>query len=156
MSRRSSFTPVTSRANVDAQRKRELGLIHMGRCALGWSEEDYRYHLVHQTGKASAAELDAAGRRQLLDHMAACGWTPKRSFRPFGQADKIKWLWRKLGDAGALRETGDQALLAFVGHTTGMGVSNVKFLPVHESSTVIEALKSWLGRAQRAQDAASQ
>lgn len=141
----------TNQANIGAQRKRELGHIHQGKAALGWSDDDYRYHLVQQTGRASAAELDAAGRRKMLDHMAACGWTPKRAFKPFGQPEKIRWLWRKLAEAGAVHDASDQALLVFVGRTTGLGLADVRFLPPAQASTVIEALKSWLGRAQRAQ-----
>ena len=79
--------------------------------------------------------------------MAACGWSAKQTFKPFGQPEKIKWLWRKLGEAGALHDGGNAALLAFVARTTGMGVADVKFLPVAQASVVIEALKSWLNRA---------
>lgn len=146
---RRPFTAHANKASTDAQRKRELGLIHQGKAALGWSDDDYRYHLAQVTGKASAADLNAAGRRQLLDHLAACGWSPKRVFKPFGQPEKIKWLWRKLGEAGALHDSGNAALLAFVARTTGMGVADVKFLPVAQASVVIEALKSWLNRATK-------
>ncbi|MFT4195824.1 phage protein GemA/Gp16 family protein [Ottowia sp.] len=75
----------------------------------------------------------------------------KRSFKPFGQPEKIRWLWRKLGEAGGIQDTSDKALAAFVSRTTGMGVADVRFLPTAQASTVIEALKSWLGRVQRAQ-----
>ncbi len=146
------FTAHTNTANAAAQRKRELGHIHQGKAALHWSDDDYRVHLVTLTGKASAAELDAAGRRKVLDHMARLGYTPKGSnFKPFDQAAKIKWLWRKLAEAGGTRDGSDAALMAFIGRTAGMSVADVKFLPVAQASTVIEALKSWLDRAKRAQ-----
>lgn len=153
MSRR--FKNVASSAAATAERKRELGQIHQGRSALGWSEDDYRFHLVELTGKASSADLDAAGRSKVLAHMAKLGFKPKSSgFKPFDQAAKIKWLWRKLGEAGGLRESSPQALLAFVGRTAGMSVSDIKFLPTREASTVIEALKSMLDRAKHAQGGA--
>ena len=147
-----TFKAHASPAVAADHRRRELAQIHIGRAALGWCEDDYRYHLRQVTGADSAAELDAAGRRRMLDHMAACGWSPKRTFKPFGQPEKIRWLWRKLAETGAVHDASNHALLAFVGRTTGTGVADVRFLPPAQASTVIEALKSWLGRAQRAQE----
>ena len=148
---RRTFPSHTSASNVAAARKRELGHIHQGSDALGWSKDDYHYHLRQQTGKDSAADLDAAGRAKMLAHLAACGWKPKSTFKPLDQAGLIKWLWSKLGEAGGIRDSSDASLLAFVGRTAGMGVSDVKFLPVAQASTVIEALKAMLDRAKRAQ-----
>lgn len=146
------FTAHTNAANVDAQRKRELGQIHQGRAALHWSDDDYRFHLRNLTGKTSSKDLDAKGRRKVLDHMVTLGYTPKAAkFQPFDQAAKIKWLWRKVGAHGGLRDPSPAALLAFVGRTTGTGVADVKFLPTLEASKVIEALKAMLDRAKRAQ-----
>lgn len=148
------FTAHTNADNVDAQRKRELGHIHQGKAALGWSDDDYRYHLREWTGKASAAELDLAGRRKVLMQMETLGYTPKAAkFQPFDQAAKIKWLWRKIGEAGGLRDATPDALLTFVGRSAGAGVSDLKFLPTAEASKVIEALKAMLDRAKRAQGA---
>ncbi|KGH30645.1 hypothetical protein P353_09165 [Comamonas testosteroni] len=132
------------------QRRRELSRIHQGRTALGWTEDDYRFHLVAIKGVASSADLDAAGRAKVLAHMAKLGYQPKsRSFKPFGQPEKIKWLWKKLNEAGGLRNGSPAALLAFVSRTTGTTVSDLKFLPTAQASTVIEALKSMLDRAKR-------
>ena len=152
MSRR--FTSYSSPVNLEAQRKRELGHIHQGKAALGWSDEDYRFHLLQNTGKSSAADLDSAGRAAVLSHMAKLGFRPKaREFKPFGQPEKIVWLWKQIGLAGGLRDSGQAALLAFVARTTGTGVSDVKFLPTLDASKVIEALKSMLDRAKRTQKA---
>lgn len=146
------FTAHTNAGNADAQRRRELGHIHQGSDFLGWSKDDYRFHLRNLTGKSSSAELDAAGRRKVLDHMATLGYAPKVStFKPFDQAAKIKWLWKKIGEHGGLRDSSPAALLTFIGHTTGSGYSDVKFVPTLEASKVIEALKAMLDRAKRAQ-----
>lgn len=142
------FTAHVSPANLAAQRKRELGHIHQGRAFLQWSEEDYRYHLREITGKSSAADLDAPGRANVLARMAVLGFKPKDMFKPFDQAAKIKWLWRKLAEAGGVTDPSDRALMAFVARTAGMTVGDLKFLPVQQASTVIEALKSWLDRAK--------
>jgi len=144
------FTSYASPVNAAAQRKRELGHIHQGRAALHWSEEDYRFHLADLTGKTSAADLDAAGRAKVLAHMAKLGFKPKSSgYKPFGQPEKIQWLWKQIGLADGLRDPSPAGLLAFVARTTGQAVSDVKFLPTLDASTVIEALKSMLDRAKR-------
>ena len=148
---RRHFTAHTNQAASDAQRKRDLGQIHAGKKALNWSDDDYRFHLVNITGKSSSADLDAAGRAKVLARMATAGYKPKAAgFQPFDQAAKIKWLWKKIGAAGGLREASDAALLAFVGRHTGKGVSDLKFLPTADATKVIEALKAMLTRAERA------
>lgn len=147
---RRTFTAHTNVGAVEAQRKRELGHIHQGKAALGWSEDDYRFHLHNLTGKSSSAELDATGRSKVLARMATLGYKPKAAkFQPFDQAAKIKWLWKKIGEAGGLRDASPAALLAFVGRTTGTGVDDVRFLPTIDASKVIEALKAMLDRAKR-------
>ncbi|ABM33489.1 regulatory protein GemA [Paracidovorax citrulli] len=148
-----TFASHTNRPAVEAQRKRDLGLIHQGKSALHWSDDDYRYHLKQLTGKTSAADLDHGARRKVLAHMETLGFKPKSAFKAFDQAAKIRWLWRKLAETGGVRDASDAALLAFVGRTAGMGVADLKFLPVAQASTVIEALKAWLDRAKRAQGA---
>jgi len=144
------FVAHTSPFAAKDQRRRELGHIHQGRTALGWTEDDYRFHLVEITGVASSADLDAAGRAKVLAHMATLGFKPKTAgFKPFGQAEKIEWLWKQLDKAGGLRDAGPEAMLRFVGRTAGVGVSHVKFLGTADASKVIEALKSMLDRAKR-------
>ena len=144
------FTATTNQAKAAAQRKRELGHIHQGRAALGWSEDDYRYHLHQLTGRSSSADLDAAGRAKVLTHMATLGYKPKAStFKPFTQAAKIRWLWKKIDEHGGLRDATQAALLAFVARTTGVAVDSLDWLPVHEASNTIEALKAMLDRAKR-------
>lgn len=121
------FTATTNQAKAAAQRKRELGHIHQGRAA-----------------------LDAAGRAKVLTHMAALGYKPKAStFKPFTQAAKIQWLWKKIDEHGGLRDASQGALLAFVARTTGVAVDNLDWLPVRKASDTIEALKAMLDRAKR-------
>lgn len=112
----------------DAARKRELGLIHMGKAFLaqqaGMSpadyEPDYRALLVRECGVASAAQLDARGRDKLLRHMKACGFkvlaakgsrpkvstpnAPQDSRQPLGDPmhKKLRALWYALADVEAV------------------------------------------------------
>lgn len=126
-------------------RNAELAQIHIGVAALGWDEDHYRHVLQAKTGKASAADLDSTGRKRFLEHLRQCGW--QQAKKPFSQADKIKWLWRKLKEAGALVDPSEAALMAFVGRTTGVEVSDLRFLPVRDASKVTEGLKAWLNRS---------
>lgn len=154
---RRHFTAHSNKAIADAQRKRELGQIHAGKKALNWSEDDYRFHLVNLTGKSSSADLDAEGRAKVLARMASAGYKPKATtFKPFDQAAKIKWLWKKVGAAGGLVDSGDAALMLFVARTAGQRVADLKFLPTKEASNVIEALKAMLSRAERANSQAAE
>lgn len=127
-------------------RKNELAQIHIGVQALKWSDDDYRAILFAKTGKSSSAELDSTGRKRFLEHMRACGW--KGGQKPFTQAAKIAWLWKKLAEAGGTPDGSQAALLAFVARVTGMGISDLKFLPTAGASNVIEALKARLNRSK--------
>lgn len=126
-------------------RNAELAQIHIGIAALGWDEDHYRHVLQAKTGKASAGELDGTGRKRFLEHLRQCGW--QQGKKPFSQADKIKWLWRKLKDAGALTDPSEAALMAFVERTAGIQVADLRFLPTRDAIKVTEGLKAWLNRA---------
>ncbi|CAN5435097.1 hypothetical protein BH10PSE18_BH10PSE18_18640 [soil metagenome] len=128
-------------------RNADLISIQIGRKQLALTDEDYRTILRAQGGVSSSRDLDHDGRQKVLAHFARLGFKPKK--KPFGQAEKIAWLWRKLGTAGAIRDASTPALMAFVGRTAGLEVSHLKFLPVAEASKVIEALKAMLNRADK-------
>jgi phage gp16-like protein len=58
----------------DARRTRELAKIHaVAWRQLGLDEETYRAMLHEVAGVTSAADLDAAGRARVLDHLARLG-----------------------------------------------------------------------------------
>lgn len=60
-----------------AQRKSDLAKIHIGWKQLGMSEDEYRDLLQSLFGKRSAADLDAAGRKLLLERFKTLGFKPK-------------------------------------------------------------------------------
>lgn len=122
-------------------RNADLAAIHVAKKHLNLSDEDYRAILMRQAGVSSARDLDHDGRRKVLAYLNAA--------KPFGQPELIAWLWRKLGEAGALQDTSKAALMTFVGRTASVGVSHLKFLPVADASKVIEALKAMLNRADK-------
>lgn len=68
------------------QRKRELAMIHVAKKDLGMDDETYRQMLWTIARVKSAADLDSAGRKQVIDHLKGCGFRVKRkrSVRPGG------------------------------------------------------------------------
>lgn len=62
------------RASSSAKRRRsELAKIHIAEKQLFRSKEEYRDMLESMAGVRSAADLDAAGRGKVLDHLSDCG-----------------------------------------------------------------------------------
>ncbi len=59
---------------VDELRHRQLAAIHIGKKALGLSDEAYRELLARVAQVHSAADLDEAGRRAVLDEMRRLGF----------------------------------------------------------------------------------
>lgn len=76
------------------RRRRELAAIHKGAAQLGLDTQDrdpdsvYRTMLRQVGGATSAADLDAAGRRRVLDHLRRLGALPERMRRPRPPEDK--------------------------------------------------------------------
>jgi len=54
-------------------RKREIAAIHVLKSQAGMSDDEYRALLEGVTGKSSAADLDRAERRRVLDRFAKMG-----------------------------------------------------------------------------------
>lgn len=140
-------------------RRRDLAAIHCAAKELGLERDAYEAMLYSVARVRSAADLDHAGRRQVLDHLRACGWRPRRSGRPGdskgaispGQLALIRHLWQALGEAGVLRAPGDAGLRAFVRRQTRRqagGVSAPEFLTAATARDVIEHLKRWAAREQ--------
>lgn len=59
-----------------ATRRRQMAMIHLARAALGMPEDSYRALLESETGKRSAADLDDAERRIVLNRFRRLGWRP--------------------------------------------------------------------------------
>lgn len=64
------------------KRAADLAAIHLAKKQLGLDDETYRAMLRDVCGVASAAELDAAGRRKFLAHLATKGFQRKPTRRP--------------------------------------------------------------------------
>jgi phage gp16-like protein len=138
-----------------AERKRaELAKIHIGAKRLGMDEDTRRAFLVRETGKSSAAELDQAERGKVLDALKVMGFVEGNSRiaklddfnEPEAQLKLIRCLWSDLKSLGALTDSSDKALRAFIKRTAQ--VDSIRWLGRHEANKVIEGLKAWSQREQ--------
>lgn len=141
----------------------EIAKIHIGATDRhlidGVDDSAYRDMLWSVARVRSAKDLDANGRRAVLDHLRAIGWVdsspPRRGLvRAAGlpQVEKLRALWRALGDAGHLQKPGDDGLRAFVRkqsatyHPQRIGFDAPELLPAPVASKLIEHLKRWCQR----------
>lgn len=88
-------------AATDQQRRKDdLAKIHIAKKDLGMDDTTYRAMLLEVGGKTSAGDLDAFGRSQVLAHLRAHGWKPKRkggNRQPnlsLGRLSRKKQLWK--------------------------------------------------------------
>lgn len=59
---------------AEIRRRKQLAAIHAARRDLGLDEDGYRLMLREVAGVQSAKDLDADGRRKVLDHLRSVGW----------------------------------------------------------------------------------
>lgn len=69
-------------------RRAELAKIHVAKKQLGLDDETYRDMLWTVARVRSAADLDEAGRRKVLEHLTARGFRTRRKGRSTPAADK--------------------------------------------------------------------
>jgi phage gp16-like protein len=69
-------------------RRAELAKIHIAAKRLGMEDDAYRAMLWAVARARSAADLDEAGRRRVLDHLKARGFKSKRKSRPRPSQDR--------------------------------------------------------------------
>ncbi len=137
-------------------RKRELAQIHIAKAALSLDEETYRAMLWSVARVHSAAELDWAGRKNVLDYLKTRGWSQRpvrathqsRALAGDPQSKMIRALWLDLHAAGAVRDASEQALASYVRRITRRDA--LQWLTVAEARRVIETLKKWRARIQPA------
>ena len=71
----------TARAAALRARRRDLAKIHVGAKELGLSREDYEALLWSVGRVRTSKDLDAHGRRAVIEHMRSRGFRPKRKGR---------------------------------------------------------------------------
>lgn len=141
-----------STADRAAMRKRDLAAIHKMAAQLGLDTHDpspaseYRSLLQQVGGAASAADLSADGRGQVIRHLMRLVGTAPRSLSP---RQFIELLWQQLGTAGKLDDPSAGGLSKFIHRMTGVHLASG--LTAVQSGKVIEALKAWKARGAAAE-----
>ncbi len=81
-------------------RRRELAQIHIAKSQIGMTDDGYRDMLWTVARVRSAADLDWAGRKAVLDHLKACGFKARapKATRPTGW----EWVNRAAADRQAM------------------------------------------------------
>ena len=140
--------------NADDVRRRELAMIHIAKAQLEMADEAYRALLWSIARVESAADLDWAGRKQLLDHLKKCGFKPRPAGKGAGaqreespQARMVRALWLELFNHGVVRDASDRALDAWIKRMTG--VDSIRWLKGQQMNLVLESLKKWNDRPRR-------
>lgn len=134
-------------ANAMDSRNRDLAAIHVAKKMLGLDDTAYREIVLLVTGASSAAELNEADRHRLIEHFRRLGFekTPgRRNNSANPQHSKIRYLWRDLYRAGAIRDNSDAALDAYVRRMTG--ASSLRFLDREQAWNLTNGMKKWLSR----------
>jgi phage gp16-like protein len=133
--------------------------IHVGCRALGLDSEARKALQLIVTGKASMtdmteADLNAVLNRLKQDGFKASSGTISKKHAKAARPDLrlVHVLWRKLGEAGQLRDASRAGLNTFIRSRFGKAWSNVPadvdMMRDHaEIDQVIQALKSWGQRA---------
>lgn len=134
--------------------RREIQLIHIAKQQLGMDDETYRAMLFAITRKRSAAELDFAERKNVLDYLKSSGFKvratgkakaqPSRALARDPESKKIRALWILLHELGAVKNPAEAALAAYVKRLTK--VDDLHWIDGAQAETVIESLKKWAMR----------
>lgn len=140
-------------------RKAELSQIHIAKKQLGWTEDEYRAVIMRISKHAtdSAGELNHKQRAELLWYMKSCGFKVKKPARKKAdipvnqdrdQVKKIRWQWLDLSEFGAVRDSSERAMCAYIARLAKItnGKEHPKFLTLEQASDAIEALKKWQRR----------
>jgi phage gp16-like protein len=135
------------------RRRRRLAAIHAARRALGLDEETYRDCLQSWTGQRSAAVLDEAALDRVIELLRGLGFKRQDERvrvdpQDSAQAQMICGLWLALCQMGAAKSDAVAALNAWVKRQTS--ISHYRWLTLDKAQTIIESLKQWQRRVQKA------
>lgn len=134
-------------------KRKMIQLIHVAKSKLAMEDEDYRAMLLAQTGKSSSSAMSMSELEQVLEHLRSLGFDaqgrPAAKARSKRLADDpqsklIRHMWLRLHELGAVKDSSEGALAAFVKRQTK--VDRLEWLNGYQATIVIESLKRWLLR----------
>jgi phage gp16-like protein len=141
-----------------------IKIIQVGIRKLGLQEHEYRTIYEAATGKASLRAMTPREMARVLAEFGRLGFSSApgheeaaQPARAAGgttlcktpQARKIRSLWLTLRDLGALRDSRESALLAYVKRLTD--VERMEWCNPAQLGYVAETLKSWIARVETEQ-----
>jgi phage gp16-like protein len=131
--------------------------IHVGCRELGLDSDARKELQLIVTGKASMTDMSEADLTAVLNRLKQDGFKASSGIRKHAKASRpdlrlVHVLWRKLGEAGQLRDASRAGLNKFIRSRFGNAWNNVPadvdMMRDHaEIDQVIQALKSWGQRA---------
>lgn len=125
-------------------RRALIARVHVAKKQLALTDDSYRAILARITGQDSAAGLDIAQLRAVIQEFERLGLKPHARPSPKPHVRKVFALWTRLGPH--LADPGRDALRAFVQRQTG--VADPEWLTPVQANSVTEALKAWVGRME--------
>jgi hypothetical protein len=156
---------ITPHMTVEQRRKKELAAMHLMQKQLGMGEEDAQALKIEKTGHASAADMNAAQRKQYLAALdralQARGLAQQRAagkrvhhaplHTSMSDPKEARWalckrIWHTLWRSGLVHQDTDEALMAFAVRQTK---TEWRWCNTHQINTVVEALKNWELRIQK-------
>lgn len=148
-----------------------IAKIHIGKNQLGLDDDTYRALLQMTTGKTSCKAMSSKELEMVLAAMKERGFQPATAQRrgrysPASRGkraqdksplDKLRALWIEMGKDGHITNSSEAALIQWAKRQTnhangGIGVDSLEWLAQDSKmlQQVIEALKGWRNRLQRA------
>ena len=147
--------------NLAPYKGKLIQLIHVAKSKLGLDEATYRAILERKAGKTSSKDMSMHELEAVLEHLRGLGFEDRTSGKPKPaakaktqrladdpQSKKIRSLWLSLRDLGAIQDSSEQALAAFVKRQTK--VESLEWLNNYQATLVIESLKRWVKRIEEA------
>lgn len=139
----------------------QIKMIHSLKSALKLDDDVYRT-VLGGYGVKSSTKLSVVKADQLIDDLtqkavAAGVWEKRkpaakakatRKLADDAQSRMIRGIWIELHEIGAVRDSSEKALAAYVKRMTS--VDALQWLDAKQAQTVIEALKKWRKRIEDA------
>lgn len=145
--------------NLAPYKRNLIKIIHVAKRSLGMEDEDYRAMLQAQTRKTSCSDMSMSELEKVVEHLRSRGFeelpSKKAAAKPpvklaaDPQSKLIRHLWLKLHGMGAVKDSSEAALAAFVKRQTK--VERLEWLNGYQAGLVIESLKKWVDRLEGTQ-----
>lgn len=126
--------------------KKELAKIHLGKKAMGLSDDDYRAFLLGLTNKDSSKSMTQAQRLRVIAEMRNKGAFKKAKKPLTGQQKACVAKWYKLRSLGAINSKDKTSLNKFINQR--FTVWNVWDLDTSQTNQLLGMLQGWIDKVE--------